>query len=105
MSDLLSKMFSGRERRRHPRVRGGLALRVESVDATVMNWSPGGFRVAALDGVSPQAGALLSGDLELETVRGGFTARVVTVYPDGGFGACFDEIDTELFRALANWRP
>ena len=105
MSDLISKIFSGPERRRHPRARGGLALRLEAVDATVVDWSPGGFRVQPTEGVHAEAGAVVSGEIELGAVRGVFTARVVTVHADGGFGACFDEIDTALFRALANWRP
>lgn len=101
----LRRLLGRGERRRHARVRGGaVRIDVDGVQAEVVDWSPGGFRIGALQSPAPARGSFIKGRVRVGRTAGAYTAYVVAVYDDGDIGARFDEIDAEAFRALAERR-
>lgn len=104
LAALLRALGLGRERddrRRYRRRRGGVQITVDGTALSVIDSSPGGFRAAGFAGEPPARGSYLHGELRAGRARGPFVAFVVAVHDDGSIGARYDEIDTSVFRALA----
>ena len=89
------------ERRKHARKYGPqFKLTIDGTVYDTLDWSLGGFRVAA-NGIEAKLGDLLEGELEAPKGRGKgvFTARVVRV-ADGDIGARWLEMSGYLFARL-----
>lgn len=102
---LLRRLFGTGERRKYRRLKTGeVRFTVGEVELWPVDWSPGGFRGGGLP-ETPERGSFISGTVEVgRKVKGPFTACVISVYEDGSVGARFDEIDADVFRALASLR-
>ena len=102
MLDRIARML-GLNRRRKMRVeRPGLTLTIERKAYETFDWGLGGFRVANFkrelvtgETITGQIGPYLGSD------GGSFTASVVRLTDDGGFGACWSEIDRDIFAAMS----
>ena len=102
---MLTRWLGRDDRRRHRRVHGGdVLIDIDGESVEVVDWSPGGFRAAGFQAPPPRRGTFVKGSACVGRVSGPYTAFVVAEYDDGSIGARFDEIDTSLFRALADRR-
>lgn len=91
----------GAERRQYERRQGGdVQISIDGEQATVVDWSAGGFRIGRLTRGSPRRGSYIKGRVKVGRTGGRFTAYVVAVHPDGGIGARYDEIDSKVFNKL-----
>ena len=77
---------------------------IDGVDVDLTDWSPGGFRATGFRAQPPQRATFIKGSVRVGRVSGPYTAYVVAAYDDGSIGARFDEIDSAVFRALADQR-
>ena len=102
LTNISSRLFS-RNRRRKPRiVRPGLTLTIERKAYETFDWGMGGFRIAKFKR-DIKAGEIIEGQIsEFRGSNGGsFTATVVRLTEDGGFGACWSEIDRDIYTAMS----
>ena len=93
----------GLNRRRKPRIeRPGLTLTIERRAYETFDWGMSGFRVAAFKR-QVKVGETIQGQInEFRGSDGGsFNATVVRLTDDGGFGACWSEIDRDIYTAMS----
>ena len=106
MLDILGKMtsrlFSANRRRKSRIEHPGLTLTIERKAYETFDWGMSGFRITKFKR-DIKAGEIIEGQIsEFRGSNGGsFTATVVRLTEDGGFGACWSEIDRDIYTAMS----
>ena len=102
MFDFITRLF-GFNRRKKTRVeRPGLTLTIERKAYETFDWGMGGFQVKKFNR-QVKVGDSIEGQVnEFRGSDGGkFIATIVRLTDDGGFGACWSEIDRDIFTAMS----
>jgi len=83
-----------------------ITLTIEGKAYETSNWSMSGFRlenfkreVAVGENLKGQIGPLRY------SRGGGFNASIVRLTEDGGFGACWSDIDRDIYTAMSGFGP
>ena len=102
MLAFLKKMV-GLNRRRKSRIEHpGLTLTIERKAYETFDWGMGGFRIAKFKR-DIKVGETIEGQISAYRGSNGgtFTAAVVRLTDDRGFGACWSEIDRDIYTAMS----
>ena len=106
MFGFMSRVFGLGERRRNRRsYTPELSLRFKGRELGTLDWSAGGFRVAAW----PEAvgvDEVIEGEARFGArYTGSFKAQVVQCFEDGSISARFSEISSNVFAAMNGLTP
>jgi hypothetical protein len=102
MFKLLRRLFKINRRRETRILRPGLTLTIERKAYETFDWGMGGFRITGFKR-DIKVGETIEGQIgEYRGSKGGsFTAAVVRLTDDDGFGACWSDIDRDIFTAMS----
>jgi hypothetical protein len=101
MLEALARL-AGFNRRRKKRIeQPGLTLTIERKAYETLDWGMSGFRINNFKR-EVKVGERIDGKIgSFHGSRGGsFVASVVRITDDGGFGACWSEIDHDIYNAM-----
>ena len=102
LGQITSRLFSGNRRRKSRIEQPGLTLTIERKAYETFDWGMSGFRIAKFKR-DIKVGETIEGQIsEFGGSSGGsFTASVVRLTDDAGFGACWSEIDRDIYTAMS----
>jgi len=102
--DLIRELLGLRKRRQKRVPIPAMTLTIEGKAYETENWSLSGFHLNKLRR-AVKVGEKIEGqigDLGYSS-GGGFSASVVRLSEDGGFGACWSDIDRDIFTAMSGF--
>jgi len=102
---ILRAFGSGERRRNRRSYTPELSLRAGGRELETLDWSAGGFRVAAWP-ETVSANDIIEGEIRFgPRYTGSFKAQVVSVFDNGGLSARFSEISSNVFVAMNGLIP